>query len=237
MLLRVGIDKSSDGVLSPIFHDGTFEYIPLSEKDEDSNEIRTYHDIIGHKGKPLSTYLPTGVANRKVHFDPEFTTFTYGDAGRKANYLMKLNPGDLLVFYAGLTPYKDAKYPEALYIIGYFTVKKIWGKIHDQGGTVPIRIIRREYPNNSHPKRVDIRGMVLVVGDPGKSKLLEKGILISQKKINKISRRYHAVSPEIEELLGIKGSIQRSIPPRFIEENHNIGNLKKLLGLTIDLRD
>ncbi|BDZ71118.1 hypothetical protein [Methanobacterium petrolearium] len=233
MLLRVGIDKSSDGILSPIFPDGTFEYIPLSEKDDGSNEIRTYHDLLGHKGKPLSTYLPTKLANRKVHLDPEFTTFTYGDTGRKANYLSKLNQGDLLVFYAGLTPYKDAGYPEALYIMGYFTVKKIWAKIDEPRGTGSVRIIRKKYPNNSHPKRVDIRDMVLVVGDPGKSKLLEKGILISQKKINKIGRRYHAVSPQMEELLGIKGSIQRSIPPRFIEEEHNIGNLKKLLGLTV----
>ena len=40
MLLRVGIDKSSDGVLSPIFSDGTFEYIPLSEKDDQTIENR-----------------------------------------------------------------------------------------------------------------------------------------------------------------------------------------------------
>ncbi|BDZ68380.1 hypothetical protein [Methanobacterium ferruginis] len=230
MLLRVGIDKSSDGILSPIFPDGTFEYIPLSENTE-SNEIRTYHDIIGRKGKPLSAYLPPDVAHRKVHLDPEFTTFTYGDTGRKANYLMKLNPEDLLVFYAGLTPYNGSEYPEALYIIGYFTVKKIWGKNNEQGRTTTIRVIRKKYPTNSHPQRVDIKDMALVVGNPEKSKLLEKGILISQKKLNKIGRRYHAVSPPMEKLLGIKGFIQRSIPPRLIYDEHNLGNLKKLLGL------
>jgi len=230
MLLRVGIDKSSDGILSPIFPDGTFEYIPLSENTE-SNEIRTYHDVIGRKGKPLSAYLPPDVAHRKVHLDPEFTTFTYGDTGRKANYLMKLNPEDLLVFYAGLTPYNGSEYPEALYIIGYFTVKKIWGKNNEQGRTTTIRVIRKKYPTNSHPQRVDIKDMALVVGNPEKSKLLEKGILISQKKLNKIGRRYHAVSPPMEKLLGIKGSIQRSIPPRLIYDEHNLGNLKKLLGL------
>ncbi|MCC7550708.1 MAG: hypothetical protein KO316_04280 [Methanobacterium sp.] len=230
MLLRVGIDKSSDGILSPIFPDGTFEYIPLSENTE-SNEIRTYHDVIGRKGKPLSAYLPPDVAHRKVHLDPEFTTFTYGDTGRKSNYLRKLNPEDLLVFYAGLTPYNGSEYPEALYIIGYFTVKKIWGKNNEPGRTATIRVIRKKYPTNSHPQRVDIKDMALVVGNPEKSKLLEKGILISQKKLNKIGRRYHAVSPPMEKLLGIKGSIQRSIPPRLIYAEHNLGNLKKLLGL------
>ncbi|EKQ53547.1 MAG: hypothetical protein B655_1200 [Methanobacterium sp. Maddingley MBC34] len=235
MLLRVGIDKSSDGVLSPIFQDGSFEYIPLSEKDERSGEKRTYLDLIGRKGKPLSDYLPTGVVDRKVHLDPEFTTFTYGDIGRKAGYLLKLEPGDILVFYAGLTPYLEPKlpqvlYPEALYIIGYFTVKEILDS--GNSSTSKIRRIRQQYPNNSHPKRdSDSHEMVMVVGDPERSKLLDEAILISQKKLNKIGRNYHAVSPQMEELLGVKGSIQRSIPPRFIDDKDKLVNLQNLLGI------
>ncbi|MFA0834317.1 MAG: hypothetical protein ACC609_09960 [Methanobacterium formicicum] len=242
MLLRVGIDKSSDGVLAPIFQDGSFEYIPLSEKDETSTENRTYTDLTGEKGKPLSDYLPTRVANRKVHLDPEFSTFTYGDVGRKANYLLKLNPGDILVFYAGLTPYMKSEYPEALYIIGYFTVREImdFHKItasyktnnSHKSNVTEIKTIQEKYPNNSHPKRVsDIHDMVLVVGDPEQSKILEKAILISHKKLNKIGRHYHAVSPQMEELLGIKGSIQRSIPPRFIDNEKNVNNFKEVLEL------
>lgn len=73
--------------------------------------------------------------------------------------------------------------------------------------------------------------MVMVVGDPEKSKLLDKAIQISQKKLNKIGRNYHAVSPEMEKLLGVKGSIQRSIPPRFIRDENKLKNLKGLLGL------
>jgi len=234
MLLRVGIDKSSDGVLAPIFRDGSFEYIPLSEKDETSTEKRTYTDLIGKKGKPLSDYLPPKVANRKLHLDPEFTTFTYGDVGRKAGYLTKLKHGDILVFYAGLTPYLESEHPESLYIIGYFTVREIidFHEIMDshKSSTSKIRRIQRKYPNNSHPKRdLDLHKMVMVVGDPEQSKLLEKAILISQKKLNKIGRYYHAVSPQMEELLGIKGSIQRSIPPRFIFKEDKLLNLKDLL--------
>ncbi|EKF84808.1 hypothetical protein [Methanobacterium formicicum] len=242
MLLRVGIDKSSDGVLAPIFPDGSFEYIPLSEKDETSTENRTYTDLTGEKGKPLSDYLPTRVADRKVHLDPEFKTFTYGDVGRKADYLLKLNPGDILAFYAGFTPYMKSEYPEALYIIGYFTVgeiidfHKITGSYRTndshKSSTIEIKRIQEQYPNNSHPKRVsDIHDMVLVVGDPEQSKILEKAILISQKKLNKIGRYYHAVSPQMKELLGISGSIQRSIPPRFIYEEDKLLNLKDLLGI------
>ncbi len=228
MLLRVGIDKSSDGVLSPIFPDGSFEYIPLSEKDEKSGEKRTYADLTGRKGNLLSHYLPQKVADRKVHLDPEFTTFTYGDVGRKGGYLLKLEPGDILVFYAGLTPYNHSEHPEALYIIGYFTVREIL----DSFNSTKICSIRRQCPNNSHPKRdSDINDMVMVVGDPERSNLLDEAILISQKKVNKIGRTYHAVSSRMEELLGIKGSIQRSIPPRFIGEGDKLVNLKDLLGL------
>jgi hypothetical protein len=228
MLLRVGIDKSSDGVLSPIFQDGSFEYIPLSEKDEGSTEKRTYHDLEGTKGKSLSSYLPPRVAQRKVHLDPEFTTFTYGDVGRKANYLLKLNPGDLLVFYMGLTPNSRSEYPEALYITGYITVKEVL-----DFKNIPLLHVKRieeKYSNNSHLKRQsDKTSLVLVVGSPEKSKLLDKAILISAKKLNKLGRTYHVVSPTMEKLLGIKGSIQRSIPPRFIEDSDKVANLKKLL--------
>ena len=102
MLLRVGIDKGSDGILSPIFPDGNFEYIPLSESDEKSGETRTYRELIGRIRKPLAHYLPSKIASRKVHYDPEFETLSYGDKGIKGKYLLKLEHGDLLVFYAGL---------------------------------------------------------------------------------------------------------------------------------------
>src|SRR5512139_833251 len=109
MILRVGIDKGSDGVLAPLFRDGTFEYIPLSEKDIETEEKRTFQDLEGSRGQKLSEYLPRKVVNRKIHHDPEFNTFTYADEGRKAIYLAKLRKGDYLVFYAGLTPWEGDK--------------------------------------------------------------------------------------------------------------------------------
>jgi Nucleotide modification associated domain 3 len=79
----------------------------LSESDEKSGETRTYQEIIGRNGKPLAQYLPSKIASRKVHYDPEFQTFSYGNKGIKGKYLLKLEHGDLLVFYAGLSPYKN----------------------------------------------------------------------------------------------------------------------------------
>lgn len=122
MLLRVGIDKGTDGVLAPIFKDGTFEYIPLSDKNTDSVEEKTFKNTLGVHGRYLSHYLPEKIHDRVMHDDPEFETNTYGDQTVKGKYLLKLEKNDLLVFYAGLAPYENTDFDEALYIIGYFVV-------------------------------------------------------------------------------------------------------------------
>jgi len=226
MLLRVGIDKGTDGALAPIFFDGSFEYIPLSEKNVNTHEEKTFNNTRGLDGKYFSYYLPEKIKNRKLHMDPEFETFTYGDQTAKRNYLLKLEKNDLLVFYAGLTPYNNTAHEEALYIIGYFHVEEVV----DFKGLSPseMRYKCRIYQNNSHIKSEGLDELVIVHGRQETSRILEKALLISKKKLNKIGRGYHAVSPEMENLLGISGSIQRSIPPRFITGTC-LENLKKLL--------
>lgn len=227
MFLRIGIDKGTDGALGPIFEDGSFEYIPISEGDSQSKEDRTYKNTIGRSGKPLSTYLPKQIGNKTMHFDPEFTTFTYGDPTSKRSYLLKLGTGDLLVFYAGLTPYQNNKYETALYIIGYFLIDQVI-----DFNSLSKKLIEDCYntlPNNAHLKRsYDTTDLVIIVGDKNRSKLLNKAIKISQLKLGK---PYHAVSKKMEGLLGISGSIQRSIPPRFIYEQKYVTNLKKVLEM------
>lgn len=230
MLLRIGIDKGTDGALAPIFEDGSFEYIPISEGDLKSKEERTYKNTMGRSRKPLSTYLPKAIENRVMHYDPEFETFTYGDPTSKRKYLLKLGKDDLLVFYAGLTPFKNNKYKEALYIIGYFTVKKVIN--FNQLSSREIEKCYQLYPNNAHLKRSqNTQDLVMIVGSKNGSKLLEKAILISQTKHDRNGKPYQAVSREMEKLLRISGSIQRSIPTRFIRKEVNLNNLKHILGL------
>lgn len=229
MLLRVGIDTGTDGALAPIFDDGSFEYIPLSEQDKGTNEIRTYQNTIGRSGVSLSSYLPEKIHDRRIHFDPEFETFTYGDPTVKRKYLVKLFKDDLLVFYAGLKPYRTDKYDNALYIIGYFTVDRIF----DFNTLCDDKIDETELncKNNAHIKRCQsYADLVIVTGIPDKSKLLEKAIRISNIASGRNGVIYHAVSSETESLLGISGSIQRSIPPRFIIKNKCIENLKEMIG-------
>lgn len=230
MFLRIGIDKGTDGTLAPIFEDGSFEFIPISEYDENSKEGRTYLNTIGRKGKPFSTYVPKPIWNYTIHFDPEFDTFTYGDPTSKRNFLLKLDKGDLLVFYAGLMPYKNSVYETALYIIGYFLVDEVIN--FNELSKKEIETAFKKYSNNAHIKRKDdIDNLVIVVGNPNHSKLLDKAILISEKKLDKRGRPYQVVSKKMEKMLGISGSIQRSIPPRFIYESKYIDNLKKILKI------
>ncbi|MGB9693511.1 MAG: hypothetical protein ACPLYF_01560 [Fervidobacterium sp.] len=219
-LLRVGIDKGNLGVFGPIFEDGSFEYIPIPECSL-SKEDRAYKHIIGRSGKPLSIYLPERCKNIKVHYDPEFETFTYGDPTRRRKSLSEMKRDDILVFYAGLTPYKNKSYREGLYIIGYFTVEDVidFNELSEE----EIRKYCKLYPNNAHMKRIDgTENLVLVVGQKGKdkSKLLSKAILIGGKD--------GRVTREMEGQLGISGSILRSIPKMIGKEKY-LNNLKRIL--------
>ena len=229
LLLRIGIDKGTDGTLGPIFEDGTFEFVPISERDAESQEERTYGNTIGRSGKPLATYLPPRLRHKTMHFDPEFDTYTYGDPTAKRKYLLNLEKGDLLVFYAGLAPYQNIVYQEALYIIGFFTVQKVID--FNILSVKEIRTCRQLYGNNAHMKRsYSTENLVVVTGDRKRSRLLSRAMPISQKKPTKNGRLYDAVSAEMEALLGISGFIYRSIPPRVIKRKCYLDNLKRILG-------
>ena len=54
VLLRVGIDSGSGGMLGPIFDDGSFEFIPI---DADRDCLgRTYATTSGRHGRKLIEY-------------------------------------------------------------------------------------------------------------------------------------------------------------------------------------
>jgi len=230
LLLRVGIDKGTDGTLGPIFEDGSFEFIPMSEQDLRSKEHRTYKNTIGRLGKPFATYLPKRIENRILHDDPEFETCTYGDATSKRSYLLKLQNSDLLAFYAGLQPFNNDKFNTALYLVGYFTVEGVID--FNQLSKTEIETSYGLYSNNAHIKRNrPPADLIIVVGNKRRSKLLSKALPISQSKPDKSGKPTQAVSEEMERLLGIYGFIQRSIPPRFITNPDKIDNLRELLEL------
>ena len=226
LLLMVGADTGNAGARSPIFADGSFEYIPITE-DYPSTERRTYSTIIGRKGKPLADYLPFSVRNKPVHYDPEYETFTYGDPTIKREYLLELEPGDLLVFFSPMEPNQNSKYEDGRYITGYFTIKEIAKASHEREADM-----RAKYPNNSHCKRIEWdRQLIIAVGDPDKCKLLDKAIKISEKTTNSANQLDYVLTDSICKLLGlVKKSIKRSATKLFVDDKH-LQNLKKMLGI------
>ena len=229
LLLRVGIDKGSGGTYGPIFDDGSFEFVPIPETYR-SCTATTYGERIGRRGKPLSAYVPPALRHVPMHDDPEFETCTYGDPSVKRRYLLELSKEDLLVFYAGLKPFNhdNPDYPEALYFVGYFTIDQVidfnWLSASERA------VYRQRYPYNAHIKRgYAFENLVIVVGSKD-SRLLNNALLISEKKPDKSARPTFALSAEMEDMLGISGFIQRSIPPRFVTQEHCITQLVQLLN-------
>src|ERR1035437_9113770 len=122
-MLRIGIDSGSGGIQGPIFHDGSFDFIPIP--DGFGFDERTYGNTTSLKQRKLVEYFPASrrvvMANRAIHFDPEFVTFTYGDPTPPKAGLRNLQQGDMLIFYCGLEGW-DFKSPPALYLMGYFEI-------------------------------------------------------------------------------------------------------------------
>jgi hypothetical protein len=176
VLLRVGIDTGSGGMLGPIFDDGTFEFIPIPGSRDCLG--RTYGNTMGRHRRKLIDYFPDArklkMQNALLHFDPEFKSYTYGDPTRPKQSLKKLKDGDLLVFYAGLKDWENCKTPPGLYIIGYFVVKHA-GIANDLKRDGRLKL----FAKNWHILNGDgLDRLILVKGGKG-SRLLEKAIKIS----------------------------------------------------------
>lgn len=216
VLLRVGIDSGTGGAQGPLFDDGTFEYIPIP--DYSGLDDRTYSNTYGRRGQPLVELLPRSLrsrmAHQAMHVDPEFETFTYGDPTTPKAGLRHLQPGDLLVFYAGLQRYGSEP---ALYLIGYFEVA-IAGIASDLGEDK----LRSYFGANFHVRQPEIladqrRRLVLIKGGPG-SRLLDKAVKISDIGVDRSGKPLKVLSHDMQAIFGTfegRISIQRS-PPRWV---------------------
>ena len=175
VLIRVGIDSQYGGDVGPVFNDGSFEYVPIPEYDI-STEERTYSDTKGRSGMFLSTFVGKIFKNMKIHFDPEFVTFTYGDHLKKSRIFQKFTKGDYLIFYSGLRPYNNSSYLRGLYIIGYFCIEKVYTYEDLQNAD-----IKEKLKNNAHVKKEDVaEDTIIMKGASEKSRLLDKAIQISK---------------------------------------------------------
>ena len=225
VLLRVGIDSGCGGIQSPLFADGSFEFVCIPDNKRVS--LHKYGNMIGNNGLPHSAYFPTRkqktVAEQHIHLDPEFETFTYGDPTTPKRSLRKLERGDFLVFYCGLQRWNaesgwNSSHRPALYLTGYFEVA-LAGMATDFTKTD----LRREFGNNFHVRHPSVfkkqkEDLVLVKGGPT-SRLLTKAVQISDVGQDKAGKPIKVLSSKMQKLFGDFGghiSIQRS-PPRWVD--------------------
>ena len=103
-LANVGAN-SSDSFASPLFDDGAFEFLPISDQESPNavrySNLRSYYN----PDRDLLRYVPHGLWDAACHNDPEFETLTYGDNGengRSAN-LTGIEGGDVLLFLVRLS--------------------------------------------------------------------------------------------------------------------------------------
>ncbi|MGM0591541.1 MAG: hypothetical protein ACQETI_07925 [Halobacteriota archaeon] len=181
--INVGANTNLPGVRGPIHPDGTFEYVPIPEREATREPVPTYADLA------LDADLPPDVLSKPVHLDPEFEEYphcrgyTYGDEHPvKAGPLSKLDHGDYLLFYATLSLRGDDASPRAwiaptwgAYLVGEFRVElAVTG---DDYEALDERD-RARFSNNAHVKRDPFDAGVLVLGDDS-SRLYDRAIPLS----------------------------------------------------------
>lgn len=197
LLLRVGLDNGSGGGLAPIYEDGTFDYIPIPESYETSQQ-QTFDEVKTRDGPPYAEYVHSDNESSPLHLDPEFTTYTYGDPTRKRSQLAELTEDDLLIFYAGLKPRTSEGQPR-LYVIGYFTVDTVHD-LDDKTSTERVELFNH-LANNAHIKRTKLTPdskhpdqdayPIIVEGKPDQSRLVEKARPLTDAYVSGTNQQYH----------------------------------------------
>ena len=180
LAINVGANTNEPGFRGPLFPDGTFEYIPIPESEPTAEPVPTYADL------PLETDV-SDVADRRVHFDPEFPEvggerYTYGDEhGVKAGPISALSAGDYLFFYATLSTVGDGPDwapPEwGAFVVGHFRLARepVTGEAYRTLSPEE----RAPFASNAHVKRDPFDARVLVLGSSGDSRLYDTAVPLS----------------------------------------------------------
>lgn len=210
LFLRVGMSLEN-GAHGPLFPDGSFEYVPIPEKCEvDSSRSILFSQIPARSGGTIEQFVPRRYRGTPAHYDPEFETSTYGDPARnKRTQLLNLNCYDLLVFYAGLRPLSERQ-GSKLYIIGYFTVQKVYKM--EMLEPWPAPGLQHLWANAHFKRKNGDPNLVVVKGFPQGSRLLEKAVSVSDS--------HQKVLPDLENSLGLTGSLKRAGAGRWVPATH-----------------
>lgn len=183
LAINIGANTNEPGFRAPVWADGRFEYIPIPESKSTAQSVPTYGDLAPH----LTSDIPEAVRETPVHLDPEFPEYphceryTYGDEhGVKAGPLSALSAGEYVFFYATLSVAEDAEWlpPRwGAFVIGQFRLAR------DPVTGEQYRDLSQEergvFANNAHVKRETNDARVLLLGDPGESRLYDRAVPLS----------------------------------------------------------
>jgi len=202
--INVGVNTSLPGFRGPVRPDGTFEYVPIPEREPTLPDEKLERPVPTYADLDTTLSLPAEIADRRVHLDPALPDhrpydgpeYTYGDEHAvKAGPLSALHPGDHLLFYATLEPTAGRDPPSlggtapdpddrpawmppewGAYLIARFRVDR--AVTPDEYRALPADE-RRRFRDNAHLKRREFDAGVLVVGDPADSGLLDRAVPLS----------------------------------------------------------
>jgi len=131
-LANVGVN-ASHRFSSPIFKDGTFEFIPIPEDPDLSGpDVVRYSDLRSYNSpnRDLTEHIPERLWDHPCHNDPEFVTFTYGDTCEttpRAASLRGMESGDVLFFLARLERWlgggRSGGY--GFYLVGFLEIDEV----------------------------------------------------------------------------------------------------------------
>ena len=186
-LVNVG-SNSSHRAFSPIFDDGTFEFLPIPVSDWDGQDwpgATRYRDLRSYRdaGRYLLQFVSPKLHDWPCHNDPEFGTFTYGNSSDNPSSmaLTEMREGDVLLFLARLKSWADGKRTggAGFYLIG--------GLLADYAGWVTPQSPRaNRFANNANAIRGDEK--FWGIAGAGQSRRFERAVPVVKEICDQVFR-------------------------------------------------
>ena len=210
-LANVGAN-SSDRFASPLFDDGTFEFLPIVEGDPWPDAIR-YRDLRSHydPDRDLRQYVPEPLWDAACHNDPEFETLTYGDNGEngRSSNLTSMERGDVLLFLVRLSRRAGVEGRPAKLTSedGFYLIGGLWAERNAEFVTPA----SQRFARNAHALRCDSE--FLGIAGASRSRRFEHAVPITREICEPVFRDTYGQPwewPAHRSELGVIGSYTRA---------------------------
>lgn len=220
ILVRIAVDSSYGNWNAPV-NPGNNDFVHIPIPENESHTFKKYHVFKYDQFLPAlkefsvrnnldpEIQLPKSLYGINTHLDPDFTYLTYGDNGKRRGKQLRENfqENDFIVFYAGLKPVKEYKYPCLYAIVGFYHVKEV----RTAGAIGFADAMKNAHTRILNPEPTD----VIVFAKEGHSGRLNRCIPIGEYRAG----AYRVRNDLLMEWGGLSvknGYIQRSaVPPTF----------------------